>query len=68
MKAKMLGYQKVGTPNARAAAPYWQVKRGNDCLCHGSMETFPGAGERKMLKADGYRISVEGKPWKEGQT
>lgn len=67
-KARMLGYQKTGATNARAAPPYWQVKRGTDCLCYGHKETFPGAGERKRLKADGYRISVEGKPWKEGQT
>lgn len=65
-KVRMLGYQKTGSPNGKAAPPYWQVKRGPDCLCHGPRETFPGAVERKRLRADGYRISVEGKSWKEG--
>lgn len=66
-KARMIGHQKVGTPNAMAAVPYWQVKRGTDVLCHGPRETFPGPQERKRLRADGRRILVEGKPWKEGQ-
>lgn len=64
-KARMLGYQKTGATNAKAAPPYWQVKRGLNCLCHGPMETFPGAGERKRLMADGYRLTVDGKLWKE---
>lgn len=66
-KARMLGYQKTGATNAKAATPYWQVKQGSDCLCHGPRETFPGAWERKRLRDDGHRISVEGKPWKEAQ-
>lgn len=65
MKAKMLGYQKTGAPNGKAAPPYWQVKRGSDCLYHGSRETFPGPAVRKTLKRDGYRLDVEGKLWKE---
>lgn len=65
-KARMLGYQKTGATNARADPPYWQVKRGSDCLCHGPRETFPGAWERKRLRDDGHRIVVAGKPWKEG--
>lgn len=27
-KARMLGYQKTGATNAKAAPPYWQVKLG----------------------------------------
>lgn len=50
-KARMLGYQKTGATNAKAALPYWQVKRGSDCLCHGPRETFPGPGEQKRLRA-----------------
>ena len=64
-KARMLGYQKTGATNAKAAPTYWQVKRGSDCLCHGPRETFPGPGLRKTLKRDGYRLDVEGKLWKE---
>lgn len=64
-KARMIGHQKVGTPNAMAAVPYWQVKRGTDVLCHGSRETFPDPAMRKTLKRDGYRLDVEGKLWKE---
>lgn len=65
-KARMLGYQKTGATNAKAAPPYWQVKRGSDCLSYGQRETFPGLQERKRLRADGHRIMVYGKPWKEG--
>lgn len=65
-KARMLGYQKTGAPNAKAGDAHWQVKRGPDVLCHGPKETFPGVGKQKKLKVDGYRISVEGKSWKEG--
>lgn len=64
-KARTLGYQKTGATNAKAAPPYWQVNRGSDRLCHGPRETFPGHQERKRLRADGHRILVEGKPWKE---
>lgn len=66
-KARTLGYQKTGAPNAKAAAPYWQVKRGSACLCYGPRESFPGALERKMLRDGGHRILVEGEPWKEGK-
>lgn len=65
-KARMLGYQTTGTVNAKAATPYWAVKRGADTLCHGPRETFPEAEMRKRLKRDGYRLTVDGKPWKEG--
>jgi len=65
-KARTLGYQKTGATNAKAAPPYWAVKRGSDTICHGPRETFPGSAERKMLRRDGYRLNVEGKPWKEG--
>lgn len=64
-KARMLGYQKTGATNAKAAPTYWAVKRGAETLCRGPLETFPGAADRKMLKRDGYRITVDGKPWKE---
>lgn len=63
-KARMLGYQATGSTNAKAAAPYWAVKRGAETLCHGPKETFPGAAERNVLRKDGYRLSVEGKPGK----
>lgn len=65
-KARTLGYQKTGATNAKAAPPYWQVKRGAACLCHGPRETFPGASERKKLREGGHRILVEGRTWKEG--
>lgn len=64
-KARMLGYQKTGATNAKAAPPYWAVKRGAETLCHGSRETFPGPAVRKTLKRDGYRLQVEGRIWKE---
>lgn len=64
-KARMLGYQKTGATNAKAATPYWQIKRKTDVLCHGSRETFPGLAMRKTLKRDGYRLQVEGRIWKE---
>lgn len=64
-KAKMLGYQKNGPANAKAAPPYWAVKRGPDTLCHGTKETFPESNKRKMVKQDGYRLTVEGKIWRD---
>lgn len=64
-KARMLGYQKTGATNAKAAPPFWAVKRGSEQLAHGPRETFPGAGIRKTLRRDGYRLTVEGKAWKE---
>lgn len=64
-KARMLGYQKTGAPNAKAGDAHWQVKRGPDVFCHGPKETFPGVGERKMLRDAGYNLLVNGKTWKD---
>lgn len=56
-KARMLGYQKTGATNAKAAPPYWQVKRRTNFRCHGIREQSQGAGGRKRIK-----IAQEGRP------
>lgn len=60
-KARMLGIQSTGAKNAKAAPPYWAVKRGKEILCHGPESTIPGEQEQRMLKRDGYRLTIGGK-------
>lgn len=44
---------------------YWQVKRGPVVLSHGPKETVPTPEEIRRFKADGYRVYVSGKLYKE---
>lgn len=44
----------------------WEVRRDNVVVCWGPAETFPDARARKILRADGHKIYVDGKLFKEG--
>ena len=44
---------------------YWQVKWGPVVLSHGPKETVPTPEEIRRFKADGYRVYVSGKLYKE---
>ena len=52
----------------------WEVRGANIngepvVLCYGeSEESFPTAEERKVLRAHGYKIYVDGKVYKEPET
>ena len=46
---------------------YWTVKRDGVPLCSGPKATFPNVEERKMLRAGGLKIYVEGKLYREGK-
>ena len=46
---------------------YWQTKRDGEIIAHGPKETFPDAGQRRVFRADGYKIYVEGKLYQEGK-
>ena len=45
----------------------WQVKKNGVVYAHGPQSTFPNAAERKALRAGGYRIYLDNKPYKEEQ-
>lgn len=44
---------------------YWEVRRGGKVIGHGSEPTLPDKWLRKELRANGYRIYVEGKLFRE---
>lgn len=43
----------------------WEIKRDNETLSWGPEATFPDAKARKMFRADGYKIYVDGKLYKD---
>lgn len=43
----------------------WEIKRDGEVLNWGPPETFPDAKARKMFRADGYKIYVDGKLYKD---
>jgi len=47
------------------AADFWQIRRDRTVLCHGPRETMPTPEEIRRFKADGYRVYVDGKLYKE---
>ena len=50
----------------RAKMTKWEIKRDNETLSWGTSEaSFPNAKERKMFRADGYKIYVDGKLYKD---
>ena len=45
----------------------WEVRRDGAVVSWGaSAESFPNSKERKILRAHGHKIYVDGKPYKEG--
>lgn len=43
----------------------WEIRREGDVVALGPAETMPNAAERKRFRADGYKIYVDGKLYKE---
>ena len=48
-------------------APYWEVRRDGEPLAYGPKATMLTAEERKIMRAAGLKIYVEGKIYKEGK-
>lgn len=48
-------------------ADYWEARRDGAVIGHGPKSTFPNEEERKLLRAGGLKIYVEGKLYREGK-
>ena len=46
---------------------YWEARRDGVVIGHGPKSTMPSAEDRKMLRAGGLKIYVEGKLYREGK-
>lgn len=46
-------------------APYWEVRRDGEPLAYGPKATMLTAEERKIMRAAGLKIYVEGKLYRE---
>lgn len=43
----------------------WEVRRDNEVIAWGPADTMPTPAERKRFRADGYKIYVDGKLYKD---
>lgn len=43
----------------------WEVRRDNAVVAWGPIESMPSPKERKVFRADGYKIYVAGKLYKD---
>ena len=48
-------------PEENQSASAWEVRKDDIVYEHGPEETFPNADRRKMLRAGGYEIYLNGK-------
>lgn len=46
-------------------AAKWEVRKGGQAYAGGPMETLPDAQQRRSMRAAGYKIYVDGKPYRE---
>lgn len=43
----------------------WEIRRSGEVIAWGPENTFPSLRERKMFRADGYSVYVDGKVFRD---